>query len=327
MLQIEKHHSQKTNLLDKVRNKLRLLHYSKRTEEAYIGWVKRYLNYNKIPPSELGDKEIVQFLTMLAVKENVSASTQNQALCAIMFLYKNILMKEIGNLEKIQWAKKPKKLPVVLSRKEVKTVLSCIDKRVWLIANLLYGGGLRLIECLRLRVKDIDFSYDQILIRDGKGNKDRVTVLPQVIKETLKAHLNDIRKVYLDDLRKGRANVYLPDALIKKYPNAGKEWYWQYVFPASQLSTDPRSGKLRRHHLEESVVQKAVKEAVRKSGITKPAGCHTLRHSFATHLLEAGTDIRTIQDLLGHNSLNTTMIYTHLIHKGAYGVKSPVDTL
>lgn len=327
MLQIEKHHSQKTNLLDKVRNKLRLLHYSKRTEEAYIGWVKRYLNYNKIPPSELGDKEIVQFLTMLAVKENVSASTQNQALCAIMFLHKNILMKEIGNLEKIQWAKKPKKLPVVLSRKEVKTVLSCIDKRVWLIANLLYGGGLRLIECLRLRVKDIDFSYDQILIRDGKGNKDRVTVLPQVIKETLKAHLNDIRKVYLDDLKKGRANVYLPDALIKKYPNAGKEWYWQYVFPASQLSTDPRSGKLRRHHLEESVVQKAVKEAVRKSGITKPAGCHTLRHSFATHLLEAGTDIRTIQDLLGHNSLNTTMIYTHLIHKGAYGVKSPVDTL
>jgi integron integrase len=318
----------KPKLLDQVRTVMRVKHYSKRTEEAYIGWIKRFVYFHNLKhPMEMGEKEIVQFLNYLAVKGNVSASTQNQALSSLLFLYKEVLKKEIGELKGIKWAKKSKRLPVVLLRPEIKSVLSNLNGRVWIIANLLYGGGLRLLECLRLRVKDIEFPYNQIIVRDGKGNKDRVTILPDAVKETLKAYLKDVKKLHLEDLRIGRGCVYLPDALAKKYPNACKEWGWQYVFPADKLSKDPISGKTGRHHLSESVVQKAVREAVKRSGISKPASCHTFRHSFATHLLENGTHIRKVQDLLGHRSLNTTMIYTHLTEKVLLGVKSPADTL
>jgi len=315
-------------LLNQVTSVLRLKHYSLRTEEAYKLWIKRYILYhNKKHPLEMGEKEITDFLTYLAEKKNVSSSTQNLALCAILFLYKDVLKKEIKDFKEITWAKKPKRLPVVLTRNEVKAVLKNLNGKYYIIGNLLYGAGLRLLECLRLRVKDIDFNYNQIIVRDGKGNKDRVSILPHSIKEQLLAHLNDVKKLYEKDLKKGHCSVYLPYSLEKKYPAARTEWKWQYVFPAESLSVDPRSGKLRRHHLLESQVQKAVRRAVIKAGINKTAGCHTFRHSFATHLLEAGTDIRTIQDLLGHNSLNTTMVYTHLLNKGPFGVKSPADDL
>lgn len=320
--------SAQPRLLDQVRACLRVKHYSKRTEEAYINWIKRFIIFhNKKHPNEMGEKEIKEYLTSLAVEGKVAASTQNQALCAIIFLYKEVLKKKIGNLEDIIWAKKPKKLPVVYTRDEVKTVLKNLTGTEWIICNILYGAGLRLIECLRLRTQDIDFTYNQIIIRSGKGDKDRVTILPDIIKEVLKARLNDVKKQHLKDLEKGNGSVYLPYALEKKYPNASKEWGWQYVFPSGDLSMDPRSGITRRHHLNESAIQKAIKLANRKAGIIKNAGCHSLRHSFATHLLEAGTDIRTIQELLGHSSLNTTMIYTHVINKGAFGVKSPADSL
>ena len=276
---------------------------------------------------EMGEKEIKEYLTNLAVEGKVAASTQNQALCAIIFLYKEVLKKNIGALENTVWAKRPKKLPVVYTKDEVKSVLKNLKGTEWIICNLLYGAGLRLIECLRLRTQDIDFTYNQIIVRSGKGDKDRITILPDIMKEVLKARLNDVRKQHLKDLEKGYGNVYLPYALEKKYPNAMQEWGWQYVFPSGDLSVDPRSGMVRRHHLNESAIQKAVKLANKKAGIIKNAGCHTFRHSFATHLLEAGTDIRTIQELLGHSSLDTTMIYTHVTNKGAFGVRSPVDTL
>jgi len=315
-------------LLDKVTSVIRFKHYSRRTEEAYKLWIKRYILYNKKRhPLEMGEKEVTDFLTYLAEKKNISSSTQNQALCAILFLYKDVLKKEIKDFKGITWAKKPKRLPVVLTRKEVKAVLNNLSGKYSIIGNLLYGAGLRLLECLRLRVKDIDFHYNQIIVRDGKGNKDRVTILPQSVKEQLLAHLNDVNKLYQKDLKKGHCSVYLPYSLEKKYPAAKTEWKWQYVFPAEGLSVDQRSGILRRHHILESQVQKAVRRAVIKAEINKAAGCHTFRHSFATHLLESGTDIRTIQDLLGHNSLNTTMIYTHLLNKGPFGIKSPADNL
>lgn len=275
----------------------------------------------------MGETEINKFLTHLAVEGKVASSTQNQALCALIFLYREVIKKEIGSLEETVWAKKSKKLPTVFTRTEIKEVLESLKGVEWIAGNLLYGAGLRLLECLRLRTKDINFSYNQLIIRDGKGEKDRVTMLPVAVKPALKAHLEDVKKLHINDLKRGYGSVYLPYALDKKYPNASREWGWQYVFPSAEISEDPRSGLIRRHHLSESKIQKAVKAAIRKSGITKIAGCHTLRHSFATHLLEAGTDIRTIQDLLGHSSLNTTMIYTHVINKGAFGVKSPVDTL
>ena len=256
----------------------------------------------------MGEKEINQFLTDLAVKKNVAASTQNQALCSIIFLYKEVVKKKINELE-IGWSKKPKKLPVVFTKEEVKRVLNNLKGLEWLIGNLLYGAGLRLMECLSLRVQDIEFTQNQIIVRNGKGEKDRVTMLPAIVKDTLKAKLEDVRKLHLKDLSKGHGSVYLPYALERKYPNASREWGWQYIFPSDKLSNDPRSGILRRHHIDESVVQKAVREAIRKGGINKTGGCHTLRHSFATHLLESGTDIRTIQELLGHSSLETTMIY------------------
>ena len=316
----------KPKLLNQVRSAIRTKHYSLRTEEAYVQWIRRFiLFHNKRHPQEMGDREINQFLTHLAVKARVASSTQNQALCAILFLYKQVLKKEIGQLEDVIWAKKPKRLPVVFTREEVKAVMPYLEGVKWLMAYLLYGSGLRLMECLRLRVQDIDFAYKQITVRDAKGNQDRVTMLPEIVFETLQKHLKEVKKQHEQALKAGFGTVYLPYALERKYPNASREWGWQYVFPASQLSIDPRSGIKQRHHLSEKVLQRAVKEAIRRAGITKNANCHTFRHSFATHLLEAGYDIRTVQELLGHKDVSTTMIYTHVLNKGGKGVRSPAD--
>ncbi len=318
----------KPKLLTQVQEAIRTRHYSLRTEEAYLNWIKRFiLFHNKRHPTEMAEQEINQYLTYLAVKGRVAASTQNQALCAILFLYKEVLKKEIGYLEDITWAKKPKRLPVVFTQTEVKAVIRQLEGVKWIMANLLYGSGLRLMECLRLRVKDIDFEYKQLTIRDAKGNQDRVTMLPDIVVEKLKKHLKGVKKQQEQDLKAGFGTVYLPHALERKYKNANQEWGWQYVFPASQLSIDPLSGIKRRHHLDETVLQKAVKEAIRKAGITKHASCHTLRHSFATHLLQDGHDIRTVQELLGHKDVKTTMIYTHVMKQGGMGVKSPADKL
>jgi len=257
----------------------------------------------------------------------VSASTQNQALCALLFLYRHVLDQNVGWLDDVVRAKRPQRLPVVLTRHEVKALLGALEGVHWLMASLLYGAGLRLLECLRLRVKDIDFSTNQLVVREGKGNKDRVTVLPTSVKAPFAAHLVSVRALHQRDLEHGFGRVYLPDALHQKYPNADREWGWQWVFPASQLSVDPRSGERRRHHVHESVLQKAVRAAARQAGIVKPVGCHTLRHSFATHLLEGGYDIRTIQELLGHRDVSTTMIYTHVLNRGGKGVARPADRL
>jgi len=319
--------TRKPKLLDEVKALLRIKHYSKRTEEAYIEWIRRYIIFhNKKHPAEMGEKEITQYLNHLAQKENVSASTQNLALCAIVFLYKQVLKKEPGEL-KLTWAKKGKKLPIVFSRVEVRKILNNLNGINRIMANLLYGSGLRLMECIRLRVKDIDFEYDNIIVRSGKGKKDRVTVLPESLKEKLKEHLEKVEKLHNKDLEAGYGSVYLPDALARKYRNASREFGWQYLFPASQISFDERTGISRRHHVDESVLQRAVKKAIKKAGIRKQGSCHTFRHSFATHLLEDGYDIRTVQDLLGHENLNTTMIYTHVMKKGGLGVKSPADRL
>lgn len=276
---------------------------------------------------EMGEREINQFLNYLAIKAKVASSTQNQALCAILFLYNEVLKKQIGRFDDVIWAKKPKRLPVVFTRDEVKAVMRHLSGTQWLMAMLLYGAGLRLMECLRLRVQDIDFGYKQITVRDAKGHKDRVTMLPEMVIEPLKKHLKKVKALHEKDLREGFGTVYLPYALERKYPNACREWGWQYMFPATQISIDPRSGIKQRHHLSEKVLQRAVKEAVRKAGITKNASCHTFRHSFATHLLEAGYDIRTVQELLGHKDVSTTMIYTHVLNKGGKGVLSPADFL
>lgn len=317
----------KIKLVDQIKTAIRVRHYSKRTEEAYIRWVTEYIKFhNKKHPAEMGSKEISEFINYLAIRKNVSPSTQNLALCAIIFLYKHILKKEINEVD-IVWAKKPKKLPVVFARKEVKAVMKQLTGVNWIMANLLYGSGLRLMECIRLRVKDIEFEFDQIIVRDGKGRKDRVTVLPAILKEKLKEHLKRVGKLHNKDLEKGLGSVYLPYALDKKYPNAGKEIGWQYVFPSPQISIDKRTGKKGRHHIDENILQKVVKVAIRNAGIKKNGSCHTFRHSFATHLLESGYDIRTVQELLGHENLNTTMIYTHVIKKGGLGVKSPADNL
>jgi len=317
----------KPRLLDRVRAAIRTKHYSIRTEEAYIQWIKRFiLFHNKRHPAEMDDKEIGEFLSHLAVKGNVAASTQNQALCAIVFLYKQVLKKEIGDLELV-WAKKPQRLPEVFTPDEVDQVLNQWKDVFGLMGILMYGAGLRLIECLRLRVKDIDFTYKKITVREGKGAKDRVTMLPELSISPLQKHLEKVKEQHDKDLHEGFGTVYLPYALAKKYPNANKEWGWQYLFPASQLSIDPRSGVKQRHHFDESAVQKAVKQAIRAAGITKHASCHTFRHSFATHLLEAGYDIRTVQELLGHEDVNTTMIYTHVLNKGTIRVSSPADFL
>lgn len=321
-------------LLNDVRQAIRIRHYSIRTEDAYLNWIKRFiLFHNKRhplrsrSPREMGAKEIQQYLSYLAVEQNVAASTQNQALCAIIFLYKNVLNIELPEFEEIEWAKKPKKLPVVFSKPEVKSVLNELSGTYRIMADLLYGSGLRLIECLRLRVKDIDFNRGQITVRSGKGERDRVTMLPEIVRQPLSRHLIQVKRLHETDLKNGFGNVYLPYALERKYPDAAKEWAWQWIFPAAVISTDPRSGIRRRHHLHESVLQRAVRAAIKKAGIHKPAGCHTFRHSFATHLLEDGYDIRTVQELLGHQNVATTMIYTHVINKGGMGVKSPADRL
>ncbi len=315
-------------LLDQVRAAIRSRHFSYRTEEAYVGWVKRFvLFHGKRHPTEMGPPEITEFLTWLAVKRRVGSSTQNQALAALLFLYKEVLRVDPGWLEGIVRAKRPKRLPVVLSVTEVQRLMGRLRGTPWVIGVLLYGSGLRLMECLRLRVKDLDFDRHEIVIREGKGSKDRVTMLPTVAVPELRNHLVAVRAVHQDDLENGHGRVMLPDALATKYPRAASEWGWQWVFPASRISIDPRGGERRRHHLHESVVQKAVRGATRDVGIEKHVGPHTLRHCFATHLLEAGYDIRTVQELLGHRDVKTTMIYTHVLNRGGQGVDSPADRI
>ena len=291
-------------------------------------WIKRFIFFHhKRHPIEMGKGEIGQFLSHLASEEQVSASTQNQALNALLFLYRAVLEKPVGYINGVVRAKQPERLPVVLTRQEVRALLGVMTGEHWLMANLLYGAGLRLLECLRLRVKDIDFSTNHLVVREGKGNKDRVTMLPLSVKQPLTAHLAAVREQHQEDLARGFGHVYLPHALERKYPTANRQWGWQWVIPATQISVDPHSGEQRRHHLHEVVLQRAVRAAVRQADILKPAGCHTLRHSFATHLLEDGYDIRTIQELLGHKDVSTTMIYTHVLNRGGRGVASPADRL
>ena len=319
---------QPPRLLDQVRAAIRVRHYSLRTEQTYVYWIKRFIVFHgKRHPKDMGGNEIGQFLSALAIEQKVSAATQNQALNALVFLYRHVLALAPGIIENIVRAKRPCRLPVVLQKHEVKALLDALEGVPWLMGHLLYGAGLRLMECLRLRVKDIDLSANHIVVREGKGNKDRITMLPSVVKASLAAHLVRVRALHGRDLACGLGSVYLPDALARKYPNAPKEWGWQWVFPAKQVSVDPRSGERRRHHLYENVLQRAIRAASRQAGIVKPVGCHTLRHSFATHLLEAGYDIRTIQELLGHKDVSTTMIYTHVLNRGGKGVTSPSDRL
>ena len=317
---------QQPRLLDRVRAALRARHYSRRTEKAYVHWIKRYIFFHgKRHPAEMGAAEVTAFLTALAVRDRVAASTQNQALNALLFLYREILGVELPWLDGLVRAKRPQHLPTVLTREEVRTVLEQLDRAPRLMALLLYGAGLRLLECCRLRIKDVDFATNQITIRDGKGSKDRVTMLPSAVKIDLARHVERARALHQRDIAAGAGWVELPWALGRKYPNAGREWAWQWVFPATRLYVDPSTGQRRRHHLHESVVQRAVREAVLKAGLAKKATCHTLRHSFATHLLEDGHDIRTVQELLGHQDVSTTMIYTHVLNRGPAAVRSPAD--
>ncbi len=315
-----------SKLLDQMRESIRTLHYSIRTEDAYLLWARKFILFHgKRHPLEMGEREVVEFLTHLAVDANVAASTQNQALSALLFLYKVVLDRPLGDLGGAARAKKPERLPVVLTRDEVRSILAQLDGGRWVMASLLYGSGLRLMECVRLRVKDVDFGQRHVIVRDGKGQKDRATLLPRVLVEPLKRQVERVAEIHRLDLAEGFGRVYLPFALERKYPGADREPGWQYLFPAGRRSADPRSDLVRRHHVAETALQKAVKEAVRRSGIVKPASCHTLRHSFATHLLESGRDIRTVQDLLGHKDVRTTMIYTHVLQSGTLGVPSPVD--
>jgi integron integrase len=320
--------SGKPKLLEQVRQVIRKRHYSDRTEKAYVHWIKRFIFFhNKRHPVEMAEPEIARFLSSLASESHVSASTQNQALNALLFLYREVLNKDIGYVNGVVRAKRPHRLPVVLTRQEVRSILGVLNSSDWLMAMLLYGAGLRLMECLRLRVKDIDFTTNQIVVRAGKGDKDRHTMLPTAVKEPLAKHLDLMKQQHQRDLDRGLGRVALPNALERKYPNARKEWAWQWVFPATSHYTDKVTGERSRHHLHESVLQKAVKEAVQKAGIFKPASPHTFRHSFATHLLEDGYDIRTVQELLGHKDVSTTMIYTHVLNRGGKGVFSPADRL
>ena len=315
-------------LLDQVRAAIRTRHYSIRTEQAYHDWIRRFiLFHNKRHPRQMGAAEIEKFLSHLAVERNVAASTQNQALNAILFLYREVLKIELPWMDEIVRAKKPQRLPVVLTREEVRLLLAQLDGTLWLTVSLIYGGGLRLMECLRLRVKDMDFHYQQLIVRDAKGQKDRVTTLPQSLVEPLRAHLARVKTLHEQDSGEGYGRVYLPYALARKYPNADLEWGWQYVFPSKNRSRDPRSNAIRRHHLTDITIQRAVKGAIRAAGIVKPASVHTLRHSFATHLLEDGYDIRTVQELLGHSDVSTTMIYTHVLQKGGRAARSPLDRM
>jgi integron integrase len=315
-------------LLDQVRGKICLKHYSIRTEQAYTDWIKRFiLHFGKKHPRDMGAAEVEQFLTHLAVNGKVAASTQNQAKCALLFLYKEVLGIELPWLDNVEQAKTPKRLPIVLNRDEIQAILLRLTGTHWLIVSLLYGTGMRIMECMRLRVQDVDVKRREILIRDGKGFKDRVTMLPISLVAPLQAHLLKVRELHESDTQQGFGAVYMPYALERKYPNAAKAWIWQYVFPAAKLSADPRSGVVRRHHVQEQTIQRADKQAVRDADLTKAATPHTFRHSFATHLLEGGYDIRTVQELLGHADVSTTMIYTHVLNKGGKGVTSPLDQL
>jgi len=318
----------KPKLLDRVRDAIRTRHYSYRTEEAYVGWIRRFILFHqKRHPAEMGPPEITQFLTALAVDRHVSASTQNQALAAVLFLYQQVLGSDPGWLDDIVRAKQHERLPVVLTRAEVQDLLAALDGVSWIMAMLLYGAGLRLMECLRLRVKDIEFTRNEIVVREGKGNKDRVTMLPGAVKDSLQGHFRQVRDIHARDLGAGYGRVQMPDALAAKYPNASREWPWQWVFPAARICRDPRLGEPQRFHTHESVLQKAIHAAARDARLGKPVGPHTLRHCFATHLLEAGYDIRTVQELLGHRDVKTTMIYTHVLNRGGRGVESPADRL
>ncbi|MGZ5445023.1 MAG: integron integrase [Thermoanaerobaculia bacterium] len=315
-------------LLDRMRALLRTRHYSIRTEDAYVQWARRYILFHgKKHPSAMGAGEINAFLSHLAVERDVSASTQMQALCAILFLYRDVLVEEVPWLSELERVPRKQRTPLVLTHAEVKRLLGAMAGTPHLVARLLYGTGMRLLECLRLRVKDLDFETGEVVIRSGKGNKDRTTMLPRVLSVALRHHLEGVRSLHDRDVASGFGRVWLPDALEVKYANAAGTWGWQWVFPAAQRSIDPRSGIERRHHLSEQMIQRAVHEAVRKTGIAKPATPHTLRHSFATHLLASGHDIRTVQELLGHTDVKTTMIYTHVLGLGASGVRSPLDAL
>ena len=318
----------KPRLLDTVSDALRVRHYSRRTERAYVGWIRRYIVFHaKRHPAEMGAAEVSRFLSSLAVEGRVSASTQNQALAALLFLYGPVLGVELPWLDDLVRAVRPERLPVVLSRDEVRAVLLALRGTPRLISVLLYGAGLRLLECAGLRVKDLDFAANQIVVRSGKADRDRVTILPAVVRPALERQLARVSAQHERDLRAGAGWVELPHALARKYPNAGREWAWQWVFPATRTYTERTTSQRRRHHLHETVVQRAVYRAVREAGLTKPASCHTFRHSFATHLLEDGYDIRTVQELLGHRDVRTTMIYTHVLNRGPAAVRSPLDGL
>jgi len=317
---------QKPKLLDRVRAVARVRHLSLRTEQTYSDWIRRFILFHqKRHPEQMGAEEIRQFLSHLAVEGRVAASTQNVALCALLFLYRDVLQVDLPYVEGIQRAKRPARVPVVFTRAEVSSLLSHLSGTYGLIAGLLYGSGLRLMEAARLRVKDLDFGYMEILVRDGKGEKDRRTILPHPLAEPLRHQLERVKLLHEKDLREGFGDVHLPYALARKYPSAGRGWAWQYVFPSAKLSVDPRSGLTRRHHASADSVQREVKRAIKAARITKHGGCHTLRHSFATHLLEDGYDLRIIQELPGHSDVRTTQVYTHVLNRGGRGVKSPLE--
>lgn len=316
------------SLIERARIEIRKRHYSPRTEEAYLAWIDRFARFHMHHhPEELGQADMERFLSSLATEGKVAAATQNQALGALLFLYRNVLRIPLDWLDDVVRAKKPMRLPVVLTREEIREVMSRLDGAPRIAAMLLYGAGLRLLECLRLRVKDVDFDIRQITVREGKGNRDRVTVLPGTILNLLTRHLERVKQQHDTDLNNGGGYVKLPGALARKYPDANRQWGWQWVFPAHRQFRDPLTRNLFRHHLDETVIQRAVKDAIARAGVAKNASCHSLRHSFATHLLDDGYDIRTIQELLGHKDVSTTMIYTHVLNRGGRGVRSPADVL
>ncbi len=316
----------KPTLLERVRDVIRVRHYSIRTEQAYLDWIRRFVRFHgRRHPRDMGKAEVEAFLSHLAVNRNVAASTQNQALSALLFLYRDVLEIELPWLENVSRAKKPKRLPVVLTRKEVDQVLARLDGIRWLMAGLLYGSGLRLMECLRLRVQDVDCEKRQISVRGAKGGKDRITLLPESLIEPVTGQVTRVSAMHEKDLGMGFGEVYLPYALERKYPNAARAFGWQYLFPSHKLAGDPRSNKTRSHHVGEQVLRRAVKQAIRDAGLNKHASCHSLRHSFATDLIERGYDIRTVQELLGRKDVSTTMIYTHVLNRGGRGVLSPLD--
>jgi integron integrase len=315
-------------LITRFREAIRARHYSRRTEQTYWYWVRCFIFFHgKRHPRDLGAAEVTAFLSWLATERNVAAATQNQALSALLFLYKHVLGQELPWLDQMVRAQRPVRLPTVLSEAEVRRLLAQVEGSAAIMVGLLYGAGLRQIECLGLRVKDLDFAYRQILVRNGKGGKDRVTMLPENLVQPLQAHLGKVRLLHRRDLDEGYGEAALPHALARKYPRAGYQWGWQFVFPSAARAPDPESGVIRRHHLHPDSLSRIVSRAARRAGIVKPVSCHTLRHSFATHLLERGHDIRTVQELLGHSDVSTTMIYTHVMNRGARGVKSPLDRL